>query len=143
MSDAVIVVDASLAIRAVIALTGPDALDHVVRWRMEDRQLAAPDLWVAETASAVRRLVFDRLLTTEEGLMAIDDLFALGVAIVPTTLALAQAALQWAARLQQSKAYDSLYLAVADHLDAELWTADRRLAERVRQVGSRRVHCVG
>ncbi len=143
MSDAPIVVDASLAIRAVTPLTGTDALDQVMRWRAEDRQLAAPDLWVAETASGVRRLVFEGLLTAEEGLTAIDDLFALGVEIVPSSHALARAALRWAARLQQSKAYDGLYLAVTDHLDGELWTADRRLAVRAGQIGSHRVHCLG
>jgi predicted nucleic acid-binding protein len=48
------------------------------------------------------------------------------------------AAYEWAERLGQSKAYeayDGFYLALAQRLDVELWTADTRLESRARQIG--------
>jgi predicted nucleic acid-binding protein len=44
--------------------------------------------------------------------------------------ALLRHALRLADRLALSAAYDAQYLAVAEHLDAELWTADKRLAQQ-------------
>ena len=49
-------------------------------------------------------------------------------------------ALRWATRLNQRPAYDAFYLAVAQRLDAELWTADRRLCHNARQAGADWVH---
>jgi predicted nucleic acid-binding protein len=39
-------------------------------------------------------------------------------------------------------AYDAAYLALAEHLDAELWTCDRRLANGGRSLGLR-THFIG
>jgi predicted nucleic acid-binding protein len=39
-------------------------------------------------------------------------------------------ALELAGKLSQSKAYDAIYLALAEKLVANFWTADERLANR-------------
>jgi predicted nucleic acid-binding protein len=39
--------------------------------------------------------------------------------------------LAWTRRLNRAAAYDSFYLAVAESLGCELWTADQRLSKAV------------
>lgn len=134
-----IVVDASLTIRTL----RPSTSSAHAWFSDPDRATArimAPDLWVSETVSAVRRMVFARQLTPSEGVRALDALFALGIETVPLTISLCRSALEWAARLGQARAYDSIYLALAEHLHAEFWTADRRLANRAQQCGATWVH---
>jgi len=111
--------------------------------RRENIRIVAPDLWIAEAASAVRKMVFARQLTHSEGIEALEALFALGVETLPLTIELCRDALQWAARLTQIRIYDSLYLALAEQLGAELWTVDARLAHRARQVGAPWVRLLG
>jgi predicted nucleic acid-binding protein len=58
-------------------------------------------------------------------------------------LRLRQAALSWATRLHQKAACDGFYLAAAEQLGAELWTADQALANNARQLGASWVHWMG
>jgi predicted nucleic acid-binding protein len=45
--------------------------------------------------------------------------------------------------LAQTKAYDAFYLAVAEKMEAELWTADRHLSNRCRNdLGLEWVHWI-
>jgi predicted nucleic acid-binding protein len=50
--------------------------------------------------------------------------------------------LEWTERLGQPVAYDAVYVELADRMQAELWTADRRLAVAARSVGLEWVHHV-
>ena len=102
-------------------------------WRKQRSRIVAPDHWVAECVSAIRRTVHSRIVSAPEGRVAIQDLFALDVEIVPTTERQCLAALEWAERLGQARAYDGLYCALAEALHAEFWTADRRLARTAQQ----------
>jgi len=97
-------------------------------------------LWLAEVVSAIRRIAHLGMISAEEGLAAIEDLFALEVEVIALDAPLCRAAFAWAGRLGQSKAYDSFYLALAEQLEAELWTADERLANSARQAGVSWVH---
>jgi len=45
-------------------------------------------------------------------------------------------ALRWSERIGHRVIYDSVYLALADGMNAELWTADRRLYQRARRAGA-------
>jgi len=44
--------------------------------------------------------------------------------------------LRWSERIGHRVIYDSVYLALADGMNAELWTADRRLYQRARRAGA-------
>jgi predicted nucleic acid-binding protein len=79
----------------------------------------------------------------EQANTAIDDLFLLEVETQPLDISLCKAALEWATRLQQSRAYDAFYLALAERLQAEFWTADRRLANGAQQLGVKWVRWIG
>jgi predicted nucleic acid-binding protein len=132
-----IVVDASLAIWVVVPVVSPvDPLDFLLQWRREGARIAAPMLWLAESASALRALVHTGAISLEEGRHALHDLLALEVELLPMTPEQTRAGFEWATRLGQRRAYDAFYLALAEELGAELWCADQRLATSARQAGA-------
>ncbi|MFZ2095143.1 MAG: type II toxin-antitoxin system VapC family toxin [Anaerolineales bacterium] len=130
-----IVIDANIAVKAILPIESKsDVLERMVSWHRSRSKIFAPELLFAETVSVIRRGIFDRWITEEEGQAAIVDLYRLGVEIVPSDVGISQAALAWAGRLGQSKAYDGFYLAVAERQGAELWTADEKLVNRAKQL---------
>jgi predicted nucleic acid-binding protein len=132
-----IVVDASVAVAAIFPFqTDFDALGHFSRWLEGRVSVVAPDCFYIECSSAIRKLVHARAIGPDRGEAALESLFALGVAPTPITQPLCRSALHWAERLGQSRACDGVYLAVAESLRTELWTADRRLVNSARQAGA-------
>jgi predicted nucleic acid-binding protein len=113
------------------------------KWKRAGVTLAAPDSWLIEVTSAVRKAVFMRLISADEALTSLDDLSALDVQMLSINLSLCKSAFQWASRLNQSKAYDGLYLALAERLGEEFWTGDERLVHQTQQLGCTWVHWVG
>ncbi|MCJ7531878.1 MAG: type II toxin-antitoxin system VapC family toxin [Anaerolineales bacterium] len=144
-----VVIDANLTVRTVLPLGKGREIEYIEKWHQAKTQILAPDLWYAESVSAIRRIMSLNLITAGEGYQAIKDLFALDVQVIPSDLRLCESAFKWAERLGHSKAYDSFYLALAEWLSAErqvlveLWTADERLVNRARQVGAPWVRLVG
>ena len=131
-----IVVDANVAVRAVLPTEDkPAILERFSAWHLSRSKIYAPDILLPEAVSVIRRGIFDRWITEAEGQIAVEDVFRLGVEVVPSDVGICLAALEWAARLGQAKAYDGFYLAVAERMGAELWTADERLHNRARQLG--------
>jgi len=74
--------------------------------------------------------------------LALEQIWQIKIRDVPATLELQKQALIWAERLGQSKTYDSAYLAAAEVLHAEFWTADHRLARSAHQAGAPWVHSI-
>ena len=141
-----IVIDANVAVWAILPVLATPGLQLMAQfgiWRQARIQAVAPMFWMAECVSAIRAAVYSRTITPVRGRTAITDLFALQVELVPMDEPLCLAAFDWAARIGQAKAYDAFYLALADHLGAEFWTADRRLANAARQAGMTTAHWVG
>ena len=126
------VVDASVAIKSVTELS--QTLEMF--WNLVDREQVkpcAPRLWVSETASGIRLMVFQKHLTPNDAEQALRDIHALRFEIMDEDEELSLRALEWAGKLGQSKAYDAFYLALAEKLVADFWTADERLANRCRK----------
>lgn len=139
-----VVVDANLAVAATLPLPySPACLEAFSSWIDEDRRLLAPDFWVAEAVSGIRKTVFLHQSDPAKAERAIGDLFQLGVEVVSLTPELCRAALRWADRLTHSKAYDGFYLALAEDREADLRTTDARLVRRAHQLGAGWVHQVG
>jgi predicted nucleic acid-binding protein len=138
------VIDANVAVWTVLPTVATDNLEgRLTDWHQQDYQLVVPDFWLAEATSVIRQFVYTKTITMAEGNTAIADLFTLGVEIVPLSLELCQSAFAWAARFQQSKVYDTLYVALAEQRHAELWTGDKRLVNRARQLKLDWVRWVG
>ena len=140
-----VVIDASAAIRGFLPVKDDqsDILRRFATWRRSGIQILAPEIWLPEVISTIRKAVYSQLLTEDEGHKAVEDVFQMGVDIVLSDLDLCQNALRWATRLGQSKAYDGFYLALAEKLSAELWTADLRLSNQASQIGVAWVHSIG
>jgi predicted nucleic acid-binding protein len=105
-----------------------------------DLQLSAPWLWWSEITSVLHRYSFEGLISEETAYTALNLLGDLSVqpVEVPT-----RAAFDWATRLRQKPAYDGFYLAAAEKMGAEFWTADRVLANNAHQIGAGWVHWMG
>jgi predicted nucleic acid-binding protein len=139
-----IVVDASYVVRLLMPWEhNTSLLDRFTKWRQDRVDICAPDLLVAEVTSVIRQAVYRHWITETEGQVAIEDLFRLEVRIVPSDQGLCSSALVWAGRLGQSKAYDGFYLALAERVAGNLWTADERLFNAVSQIGVNWVHRAG
>ncbi len=138
-----VVVDANIA----LGLSLPLPYTHVATTQFElwsDLRVAlyAPLLWEYEIASTLRKAVAVNLIAPADADDALDRLMRLPLSRVSPDLGLHRSAIRWAGRLGLTVAYDAQYLALAERLGAELWTADRGLAARAGSAGAAFVHCL-
>jgi len=137
------VIDANIAIWAVVPeVARGDAVGLLERLRGDGARLVAPTLWLAECTSTIRSLAFLGVLATSRAKGALENLLALEVEMQPIERPLCLAAFAWAERLNQRRASDGFYLAVAEGLGTELWTADQRLARSAQAAGASWVHAL-
>lgn len=116
----VIVADASVL---VVALVDDTAYGDRARHRLRGEELAAPELVYLEVTSALRRLVSRGHASPRRAALALDDLLDLPVRSARHTHLLPRV---WELRTNLT-VYDAAYVALAEALDAPLFTADRRL----------------
>jgi predicted nucleic acid-binding protein len=90
------------------------------------RRVVAPSLMRYEVTNAIYQAVKAGGLTLPTAIELIDILLALPIEIVDEPH-LHGTALTIAQRHRSGAAYDAHYVALAQHLEAELWTADKRL----------------
>ena len=139
-----IVVDANLVAATVTPILGLEKAEVVfIRLMQEGCNLYAPEWWLAEVISVLRQQVYRRLISPESAHDAVEDVFSLNVEMVPLDVPLCQRALDWAEVIHHSKIYDSIYLALAERLHADFWTADKKLAEAARAAGAKWVNWAG
>jgi predicted nucleic acid-binding protein len=131
-----IVIDANVLVALVIPLEySGQASEKVDLWLTTGADLVAPLLWTYEAVSAIRKYVASGSLTHAEASAAIQALCALGIRGIEPTEELHFGALRWAERLGDFVAYDPAYLAVAEQLGADFWTADGKLLTKFRDRG--------
>ena len=117
-----IVLDASILANVI----GDDGADGR-RARSEvrsARELAAPDLVDVETVAVLRRRWVAGAISDSRFVEAIDDLEAIELARYPTLPLMRRS---YSLRADVTS-YDVTYIALAEALDCELLTGDRRLA---------------
>jgi predicted nucleic acid-binding protein len=136
-----IVVDSNVLVALVIPIDySEQASDKMDGWLAADADLVSPALWSYEAVSAIRKFVASGKLTGEEAQDAMSDLMDLGIREVPATADLHHRALDWAERLKDFVAYDPAYLALAETLKVDFWSADSKLVRKVKALGIDWVH---
>jgi len=129
-----VVIDSSLLIALVSGDDrSPDVHRQFVTWIESDTDLHAPLLVWYEVASGIAQLVFDKKLPEDSVGERLERLGDLPVTAHP--LEDRARPVEIAIRLKTRKAYDAAYLALAEHLQAELWTLDAKLVNNASASG--------
>lgn len=106
-----------------------DALHR--RWIEEDTQMIGPPMFYAEVTSVLRENVFFGKIRPEEGTEALSICLDIPVRIVDSR-EVYRKAWELAKKFNLPRTYDMQYVAVAELADCEFWTADKRLANALR-----------
>jgi predicted nucleic acid-binding protein len=117
-----IVVDASALLEALLRTPAASAVERRLFEPLQT--LHAPHLLDVEVAQVVRRYAANGELDAGRGRMALDDLADLPLHRYPHDFLLPRV---WDLR-NNLTAYDAMYVALAEVLDAPLLTRDKRLA---------------
>jgi predicted nucleic acid-binding protein len=126
MTDGTVIIDASVAIKAIL----PNPLQGHCRALVQtfaEVQPVAPALWAYETVSAISKAVHFEQLTEDEGRQTLEKVAMLGIQLFVPDIEQNRIAFDWTLRLKRASAYDSFYLALAQALECDFWTADKRL----------------
>ena len=121
-----VVVDASLAVKWLVKEDGSDEARAIARsWEGSGVRTAAPYFMPVEVTNALHRRVVGSEMSVEEAVGLVGVLLSSGLELHQAPN-LHTRALELASRLRQGAVYDARYLALAEILDCELWTADEK-----------------
>jgi predicted nucleic acid-binding protein len=118
----VIVLDASAAIEWLLKSPAGIKIDERIFSLSES--LHAPHLLDIEVAQVLRRYVREKMITAQRGQEALEDLAGLPLDRYPHDFLIPRV---WELRATLT-AYDAVYVALAELLDASLLTCDARIA---------------
>ncbi len=137
-----VVVDASLAFKWLVREEHTDKALAILReWHDEEVTPAAPHLLPFEVSNALHKRVTRGELSIEGAVDLIGNLLTSQIELhQPWNLH--GKALEMASRFGQAAAYDAHYLALAESLGCELWTADEKFCQSVAEDDGR-VHWIG
>ncbi len=131
MRQSWVCVDASFILRMLLDPDAESYSEAWVAWERRSVQRAAPTLLYYELTNGIHRYVRAGVLSEATAGKALRTAQSLPVALVGDA-ELHSRALVLAGELGLTAAYDAHYVALAERLGAELWTADARLANGVR-----------
>jgi len=127
-----VAVDASLCIPWVITEADtPAARALLTEWERQRVRRLVPGLFTSEVNAALLKRVRRGMLDRNGASRALEALHR-AVVVRPHDAALAARALEIADIFALYKAYDTLYLALAEREGCELWTGDERFYNLVR-----------
>ncbi len=137
-----VVVDTSVALKWVLEeLDSAVAATILDSWIQASARMVVPGLFWAECAAVLRKRVRRGELHPDVAVAALNTLYSVEFICHDDHL-LSGAALDVANSYDLPSAYDAHYIAVAKLFDAELWTADERLYNSMRD-RSPRVRLLG
>lgn len=127
-------VDASLVLKLIL-VEADSAIAHQLwnTWIEAGVDVIAPPLFAFEGTSVLCSKVYRGLIPPQEADLMFTALHLLGVRLVYPE-GLHKRAWELARRFNRPQAYDSHYLALAEMLNLEFWTADERLYNAVKDV---------
>jgi predicted nucleic acid-binding protein len=123
---AFVVVDASLAIKWVLKEDlRAEALALLSRWDQDSVTILVPSWFSCEIANVMLKRMWKSNLTLLEAQTSLDSI-ASAVVVRDIEPIVAKRGLEIAWSLGRPASYDSHYVAMAEHLGIDLWTADER-----------------
>lgn len=129
-------VDASVALRWVLKDEKEPRVDALLhQWAVSLTDIIVPPLFLSEITNALYLSVKRRRLYEDEAKLALQSIMQVGVRVVePPELYLRS--LEMAMYYGTTNAYDTVYMALAEAEDCELWTSDEHLAKSLSPVPS-------
>lgn len=133
MNNSPLCIDANLVIRLVADPDDERVRATWERWEADRRYFVAPTLLLYEVSNALYRYQHAEMISAAAVRLALRAALALPIRLYgePELHAMA---LDLAGRLSLPAAYDAHYLALAEWLGGEFWTADQRLVRAVEDV---------
>lgn len=121
-----VVVDANLVFKWLIEEEYSDIAHELLKhWENCGVSRAAPYFMPVEVSNILHQRVKRSEISIDEGVRLIGKLLSSGIEL-RHSLDIHRRALELASELGQGAAYDAHYLALAEILDCEMWTADER-----------------
>lgn len=137
-----VVVDASIAVKWLVKEQySREADEMLASWEIGNTRVTGPHLLPVEVSNALYK-------RTRRGDINLATAVQLEAEFLESAIELVQSAslhlraISLAAQLQQNAVYDAHYLALAESLDCDLWTADQRFFQAAVN-DFPRVHCIG
>jgi predicted nucleic acid-binding protein len=128
-----VVVDASLAIKWVLKEPyAEQALALAEEWAATGTRPSAPCLLLVEATNVLHRRAMLGHISLSQARQLLAGLLDLGIEIRESPQ-IHFRAMELAQELQRPAVYDTHYLALADILGCELWTADERFFNSVKE----------
>jgi predicted nucleic acid-binding protein len=122
-----VVLDSNLAVALVLdAERAPAIEDRLRKWEDAGESMHAPSLFRFEVANALTRNIAAKMIDAADAKVAWQRIVAIEISL--HGLSDGPAVIEVARRLKRQNAYDAAYVALAQELDAELWTLDGPLA---------------
>lgn len=121
-----VVVDTSLALKWVLIEDySAEARKLLTTWSEAGVRRVAPGWFACEVANAIFQRVRSGQLALPQAQWSLRYVLSLvRMQDIEPTVSIRAVELAW--QLGQRASYDAQYLALAEHLDCELWTADQR-----------------
>jgi len=135
MNNYLICVDASFTINLINSKSMDSPFIKLwENWQQNSATIIAPTLFYYEITNTLHRMNKANLLTIEETEKALQDALNLGIVLYGSSQfpQLHEMALTLSKTLKLSAAYDAHYLALSKLLNAEFYTADKRLYNSVK-----------
>ena len=127
-----LVLDASFVYKSLAPGSQRDKFRQLIhQWKQEKKTLCSPTIWVYEFTSLLTKLVYWGELSEQDAQESLAFGLDLGIELIVPTEDQARQAFLWTRQLNRVAAYDSFYVALAENLGCELWTADKKLANAV------------
>ncbi|MCI0440535.1 MAG: type II toxin-antitoxin system VapC family toxin [Chloroflexi bacterium] len=128
-----VVVDSSVVVKLLVNEVFTDKADALARtWARSGTLPVAPHFMMDESANAIFRRVVLGQLSLDDAIRLTNILASSEIELYSPTVSYARA-LDLAHQLQQNVIYDAHYLALAELMDCDMWTADERFFRAARQ----------
>jgi predicted nucleic acid-binding protein len=121
-------IDSSIAYKLITPHTNQQKFIALMsQWQRAGYQLCAPALWLYEVTSIFTKMVHFGELSEQKAKKGIRLANDIGIQLIAPDQDQTLKAYEWTRRLRRIAAYDSFYLALAEELECDLWTTDKRL----------------